>query len=366
MSTHAKASSSTIESPDDGGEVLSTPASSEVPPPDASSAPVRRRPLRTLVFAILIVAGLAWTAHYIHHLLTHAETDNAYVTGHLHQVSARIAGTVLEVFAEENTVVEAGAPLVRLDPRDNDSKVLQAKSLLALADAKIAQAESDLAENRAKVVQAEAQAEKAQLDFARVQELSRTKVSSKQEFDAAKAAFDMARAGADSSRASATASDAALTAAKAQRYAGEVYLKDAELQRSYNVVTAPVAGRIGKRNAEVGNRVQAGQALFAIVEPDVWIVANFKETQLAKMRVGQPVEITIDALPGANFTGTVESLSPASGSSFALLPADNATGNFTKVVQRVPVRIRFDAASIRGYEEKLRAGLSAVVAVKVK
>lgn len=362
MSTTSKASSPITETPEDGGDVLSTPASSETPAPHVT---VRRRPLRTIVFGMLLIAGLVWTTRYVHRLLTHAETDNAYVTGHLHQVSPRIAGTIIEVLAEENTDVEAGAPLVRLDPRDNDTKVLQAQALLALADAKIAQAESDFAEMRAKVAQAEAQAEKAKLDYNRVQELAHTKVASKQEFDAAKATFDMAKAGADSSRATATASEAALTAARAQRHAGQVYLEDAELQRSYNVVTAPVAGRIGKRNAEVGNRVQAGQALFAIVEPEVWIVANFKETQLTKMRVGQPVEIDIDALPGAHFTGTVESFSPASGSSFALLPADNATGNFTKVVQRVPVRIRFDAASIRGYEEKLRAGLSAVVAVRL-
>lgn len=344
------------------GAALSTPASSETP---AVPTPARRRPLRTLFFGLLIVAGLAWGVHYAYRLLTHVETDNAYITGHLHQVSPRIAGTIVEVLAEENTSVAAGAPLVRLDPRDSDTKVLQAQALLALADAKIAQSESDFAETRAKVAQAEAQLEKAQLDFNRVQDLAHSKVASKQEFDAAKAAFDMAKAGADSSRATATASEAALTAARAQRHAGQVYLEDAELQRSYNTVTAPVAGRIGKRNAEIGNRVQAGQALFAIVEPDVWIVANFKETQLSKIRAGQVVEIAIDALPGVHFTGTVESFSPASGSSFALLPADNATGNFTKVVQRVPVRIRFDAASIRGHEEKLRAGLSAVVAVRI-
>ena len=361
MSTNDKSTSPLLEAPDAGGE-RATPASSS---PPASPASARPRPLRTAFFAILLVAGLAWTVHYVHRLLTHAETDNAYITGHLHQVSPRIAGTVIEVLAEENTRVEAGAPLVRLDPRDNDTKVLQAKALLVLADAKIAQSESDLAETRAKVAQATAQFERAQLDFNRVEELAHTKVASKQEFDAAKATLDMAKAGADSARATATASEAALTAARAQRHAGDVYLEDAELQRSYNVVTAPVAGLVGKRNAEIGNRVQAGQALFAIIEPDVWIVANFKETQLAKMRVGDPVEITIDALPSAHFTGTVESFSPASGSSFTMLPADNATGNFTKVVQRVPVRIRFDAASIRGYEEKLRAGLSAVVAVRL-
>jgi membrane fusion protein (multidrug efflux system) len=362
MNTTAKASAPLLETPIQERERPSTSPNVEALGPKAA----RPNRVRPILFAVLLVAGLVWTTRYAHRLLTHAETDNAYITGHLHQVSPRIAGTILEVLAEENTKVEAGAPLVRLDPRDNDTKVLQAKALLALADTKIAQAESDLVEMKAKVAQALAQLEKAQLDFNRVHDLAQTKVASKQEYDAAKASFDSAKAGADSARATANASEAALEAARAQRKAGELYLEDAELQRSYNVVTAPVAGTIGKRNAEVGNRVQAGQALFAIMEPEVWIVANFKETQIAKMNAGQAVEITIDALPGAHFTGTVESFSPASGASFALLPADNATGNFTKVVQRVPVRIRFDAASIRGYEEKLRAGLSAVVAVEVK
>src|SRR5262249_1545723 len=138
------------------------------------------------------------------------------------------------------------------------------------------------------------------------------------------------------------------------------------LQLSYNTITAPVAGRTSKRSAEVGAYVQPGQTLIAIVEPEVWIEANFKETQLAKMHAGQRAEITIDALPAHEFTGTVESVSPASGAQFAMLPPDNATGNFTKVVQRVPVRVHLDPESIRGFEDRLRAGLSAVVAVQVK
>jgi membrane fusion protein (multidrug efflux system) len=359
MSTTAKSSSSLLEtSANQSEEHIHSKL------PELKS---RRRPnrVRTILFAVFIVAGLVWTTRYVQRLLTHAETDNAYVTGHLHQVSARIAGTINEVLVEENTNVEAGAPLVRLDPRDSDTKVLEAKAVLGLADAKIKQAESDLTETQAKVEQAKAQLEKAQLDFNRVQELSQTKVASKQEFDSAKATLDSAKAGLDSARATTASSEAALHAAKLQLKAGQVYLEEQELQRSYNVVTAPVSGRVGKRNAEIGNRVQAGQPLFAIMQPGVWIVANFKETQLAKMRAGQSVEITIDAIPGKHFTGTVESFSPASGASFALLPADNATGNFTKVVQRVPVRIQFDAASIKGYEERLRAGLSAVVEVRV-
>src|SRR4051794_10664767 len=123
MSTNAKATSPLLEAPEAGTE-RATPASS------GPVAGTRSRPLRTIVFAILLVAGLAWTARYVQRMLTHAETDNAYVTGHLHQVSPRIAGTIIEVLAEENTRVEAGAPLVRLDPRDNDTKVVQAQALL--------------------------------------------------------------------------------------------------------------------------------------------------------------------------------------------------------------------------------------------
>jgi membrane fusion protein, multidrug efflux system len=154
--------------------------------------------------------------------------------------------------------------------------------------------------------------------------------------------------------------------AQAQQLNSRTSLDNARLQLSYNTITAPTSGHTSKRTAEIGTYVQPGQALIAVVESNVWIEANFKETQLAKMRTGQHAEITIDALPGHDFTGTVESFSPASGAEFAMLPADNATGNFTKVVQRVPVKIHFDADSIRGFEDRLRPGLSAVVSVNLK
>jgi membrane fusion protein (multidrug efflux system) len=129
---------------------------------------------------------------------------------------------------------------------------------------------------------------------------------------------------------------------------------------------SPSDGRIGDKNVESGNRVQVGQALFAVVDRDCWITANFKETQLRDMQPGQLVEITVDAIGGHVFQGTVDSIAPASGAQFALLPADNATSNFTKVVQRFPVKIVFNPDSIRGYEDRLRPGLSTVVSVRVK
>jgi membrane fusion protein (multidrug efflux system) len=140
-------------------------------------------------------------------------------------------------------------------------------------------------------------------------------------------------------------------------------LEDAKLQLSYTVITAPTNGRIGRKSVEVGQRLQVGQPLLAVVEDNVWIVANFKETQLEKMRDKQPVDIEIDSFPHHKFRGHIDSLAPGSGNEFALLPPDNATGNFTKIVQRVPVKIVFEPDSVRGYENLLSPGISAVVTV---
>jgi membrane fusion protein (multidrug efflux system) len=154
--------------------------------------------------------------------------------------------------------------------------------------------------------------------------------------------------------------------AQAQRRTAEVGLADAELQLSYTTVSAPVAGTLGRKSVEAGQRVQPGQALLAVVADQKWVVANFKETQLASMKVGQNVSIRIDALPSRAFRGYVESFSPASGAQFALLPPDNATGNFTKIVQRVPVKIVFDPEDIKGFESRIVPGLSTVVSVQLR
>jgi membrane fusion protein (multidrug efflux system) len=130
----------------------------------------------------------------------------------------------------------------------------------------------------------------------------------------------------------------------------------AQLQIQYSTLKAPADGYVGRKNVEVGNRISSGQTLMVVVEPDLWVVANFKETQLAHMKVHQPVTITIDSIPGKVFTGTVDSFSPATGNEFALLPADNSTGNFTKIVQRIPVKIRID--DFAGHKGELRPGMS--------
>lgn len=177
--------------------------------------------------------------------------------------------------------------------------------------------------------------------------------------NAAQSAVGSAVAAQNSARALVAAADASVAVAEAA-------VRDAERELGYTTITAPADGRIGNKSVEVGNRVVAGQTLFALAAPESWVIANFKETQLARMRPGQEVELSVDALPGRTLHGRVDSIAPASGAQFALLPPDNATGNFNKVVQRVPVKIVFDDASRAELGDRLRLGLSVVVNVRVR
>jgi membrane fusion protein, multidrug efflux system len=331
-----------------------------------------RFPSRQLALALLgaaVTSAAAWSAYrwwdYAH---TWVKTDNAYIAAHIHQVSPRVAGTVSEVLVRENEAVAAGQVVVRLDARDLEVRRQQALAQSAQAHAHLQQAQAQIAVARAEIAREQAQTTKAQQDLARAKTLSQgaNATISRQEFDAAQAGADAAQAALEATRSALASAEAATGAAQAQEKVAEANLKDAELQLSYTEILAPAAGRIGKKNLETGNRVQPGQALLALVQPDAWVVANFKETQLAQLRPGQPVRLRVDAFPGREFTGRVESLAPASGAQFALLPPDNATGNFTKIVQRVPVKIAFDSQSVGDCEGRLVPGMSAVVQIKVR
>ncbi|MEH1907843.1 HlyD family secretion protein [Nostoc sp.] len=296
--------------------------------------------------------------------------------------------------------------------------VQEAQAGIPAAQAEVRLAQAGIPAAQAQVAQANANLEKAQTDYNRYNELYKTGAIPRQQLDTAKAAYDVATAQKNAAiqgveQAQAKLSSAKVGVAKAQSQlaqaqenvtnaqaklaaskgglqqatAGgqdttvkrsqyeaakaaiaqsEASLKNAQLQLSYVNVSAPSAGRIGRKTVEVGNRVQSGTPLMAIVDNQYWVVANFKETQLEKMRPGEPVEIKLDTFPHHTFIGRVDSVSPASGAQFALLPPDNATGNFTKVVQRIPVKIVFDQKSIQGYESRITPGMSAEVAVEVK
>ena len=271
--------------------------------------PLAQRFKKPALIAAGIIAAVAVT-YYAYDSFTHEETDDAYVTGHLHNVSSRITGVVTDVLVDDNQRVKSGDVLVKLDPSDYAALTLAAK----------------------------ANFKKAQSDVDREEPLVTVHAFSEQDVEAARSTRDVNLA--------------------------EMTL--AQLQVDYATIRAPSDGYVGRKNVEVGNRLSPGETLMVVVQPDVWVVANFKETQLANMRLGQPVSISIDSIPGRVFKGTVNSFSPATGNEFALLPADNSTGNFTKIVQRVPVKIVFDPESVRGYEARIRAGESAVVKVSLK
>ena len=362
----------------------------------ATAAGRKRGPVFWIIVSVLVVASAIWVVRFVNRALTFEETDDAFVTGHVHQISSRISGSVKEVLVTDNQVVKAGGVLARMEPLENEINVQKAQAALSRAHADevqakaaISAAQADAIQARALVAQAEAQVQEAnaQLSVANVNLGRNTRLfqndaravakadldTTRSTADATSASLLGAKANLDAARAKALAKDAAVESASAQLVAAQAGIaaqeaagRDAERELSYVTIAAPADGRIGNKNVEAGNRVQVGQPLFALVEPEMWITANFKETQLRKMREGQPVEITIDALEGRQFTGKVDSISPASGAQFAMLPADNATGNFTKVVQRVAVKIVFDRESIRGVEDRLRPGFSTVVSVRIK
>jgi membrane fusion protein (multidrug efflux system) len=329
----------------------------------------RPKQLALGLLATAVIAATTWSAYrWLEYVRTWVKTDNAYVAAHIHQVSSRVAGTVSAVLVEENDVVQAGQVLARLDTCDFEVRHQQALAQVAQAQAHLQQAEAQVAQARAQVSREQAQATKAEQDLERAKTLSQGAhgAISRQEFDAAQAAADAAQASLKVAGSALQSAEAATAAARAQQQVAEANVKDAELQLSYTEIRAPAAGRIGRKNLETGNRVQPGQALLALVQPNVWVEANFKETQLARLKPGQLVRLRVDALPGHLLAGHVESLAPASGSQFALLPPDNATGNFIKIVQRVPVKIAVERQDASDCEGRIVPGMSTVVEVKVR
>jgi membrane fusion protein, multidrug efflux system len=391
-----------------------------------------------LILTIVAAGGIFWW----HYASLREETDDAYVNGHITNISSRVSGTVTDVTIEENQRVKPGQLLVALDPRDYEvaaeqieaalerdrheanaakSKIDQS-SLSALgrtteASGDINAVEADIASSRAALLQSrdkvrvaeshvkeqQAQLEFARTDFERYKTVYENRAVTKQQYDKARQTLDvyvaqlqqardnledcrkqelMAASHVDQAIGRLKRSHGSLTTARAierqsaidtEQYGGslaalkkdEAALKQAKLQLSYTKITAPLSGKIGKKSVEIGQRVEPGQALMSLVQDDFWVTANFKETQVGRMRVGQDVEITIDAFGDRKFKAVVESLSPASGAKFSLLPPDNATGNFTKVVQRIPVRLKLDSNGLSAYQDRLAPGMSCVVTVFV-
>jgi membrane fusion protein, multidrug efflux system len=345
----------------------------------------RRKPWVIALGAAVALVLLALGARAVWFAVTHISTDDAQVDGHVTPISPRISGFVVSIRVSENQQVRAGDTLVVLDDHDLRARLAQTDADLAAliatagsrgrvgqAVAQLDQARAGAAAAAATVIQAEANAEKATNDLARARELSARNIVSRQALDAADATarataaqLTAAQRNATAAQEQVTAAGAALTGSEARVAAARAVRDVAALQLSYTVVTAPVSGVVSKKSVELGQLVQAGQPLMSVVPlEDVWVVANFKETQIAGIVPGAPAVIRADAYPGRIFIGSVESLSPATGAKFSLLPPDNATGNFTKVVQRIPVRIRLEGQTDSAHW--LRPGMSVDVTIRPK
>lgn len=364
---------------------------------EPQAAPRKRRSVMPRLIALgLFAGGAAWATHFTYESLTYEKTDDAYLTAHIHRISPGVGGPVLKVLVDENERVKAGQELAEIDPLEfeiarqklsaakaqAEAGVCQANAALERAKTEELQAVAQVANAEAAVKLAEAQLELANTNYQRNASLSsggaravsaaevdtsRSVVAtSTANLEGSKAALAAAEAKRRTSAAAVDVAEAEIRVAKASSEAQAAALREAERQYADTRIVAPADGLVGNRNIETGNRVQNGQPVFALVEDGYWVVANFKETQLKSMKPGQAVEIEVDALGGRTFQGHIDSISPSTGAQFALLPPDNATGNFTKVVQRVPVKIVFEGESLKGFEDSLRPGLSTVVKVKVK
>jgi membrane fusion protein (multidrug efflux system) len=350
-------------------------------PPDAIARPrVSRRLLRRAALAAALLAGTAAVTAYGHHWWTVGRfvetTDDAYVGGDVTVMAPKVPGFIAEVAVTDNQAVRAGDLLVKLDDRDYRAALAKAEAAVAAQQAALANLEATRRLQEAVVAQAaaeraaaHAEVARADYDVVRYRALVADQFASAQRFQQADADHKKAQAGVERTRAAYDAAQRQLDVIDTRRQQIEAALAQAVAERDlaklnldYTELRAPIDGVIGNRSARAGAYAPVGAQLLSVVPArGLWVDANFKESQLARMRTGEPVTITADILPGAAFHGHVASLAPATGAQFSVLPPENATGNFTKIVQRVPVRIALDGdAATLG---RLRPGLSVTAAV---
>jgi membrane fusion protein (multidrug efflux system) len=316
----------------------------------------RRITKRVLLVVLLVLAAGAVSPFAWNYLQSYESTDDAQIDGHIDPLSSRINGTVIRVHAEDNDRVKAGELLVEIDPRDYEVAMAQARARLELAIAQVASARQDYAAALSNVREEDAANFRAQRDAQRFAALLDRQVVAQNEYDQYFATARVDAAKVDSAREAAGSALKIIAARKADVDAARAALDQALLNLSYTKIYAPANGIVGRRSVELGSRIEPGQTLMFVTETDeIWVTADFKETQLARMRRGEKVTIHVDTF-GRNYQGYIRNLPGASGDRFSLLPAENATGNYVKVVQRLPVRIEFDSG--QDPEHRLHPGMS--------
>jgi membrane fusion protein, multidrug efflux system len=371
MSSSATGSAPTLKT--SSPERSTAAGSAKVSPAVSKPKKSRRLLLLGIVGAAVFAGGAVW--YFLN--AGYETTDDAAIEAHVVEVSPKVSAHVKAVHFDDNYQVKHGDLLVELDPRDFEVSLASAQASLASAQSKLTQTEAQqsvakagLGQAKADLISARATNDNAQADLKRNEKLFQTHVIDRREYDAsvAQAKSDVANVESSAKKVASQEAQVQLTAAQyatasAEEKQAEAQLHQAQLQLSYTQIYAPFDGKVTKKSVEPGNYVQPGQTLFSLVPPDVWVIANFKETQLRNMKIGQPVSVRVDAVPGPDFKAHVDSFQVGTGGRFTLLPPENATGNFVKVVQRVPVKIVFDEPSDR--LERLWAGESVEPRVNV-
>jgi membrane fusion protein, multidrug efflux system len=329
-------------------------------PQDSAASPTRRSGKRLILMVLgiiaLIVAGI-WLARWWTVGRFIESTDDAYLQADSVTVAPKVSGYVTDVYVGDNATVKAGDPLVRLDTRQYQVSLDQAQATIAARAADIQRAQADILQQHANIEQAKAQqqvarvsAQHARDEVQRYAPLAATGAETSERLseltstrDQAVATLAANTAAADAAETQIAATTAQIAQARAQLEAAEASARQAHLDLQDTVVRSVLAGKVGDRSVRVGQYVQPGTRMLSVVPvQSTYLTANFKETQVGHMRVGQPVILHVDALPGTDLHGVVDSFAPGTGAQFALLPPENATGNFTKIVQRIPVRIRIE------------------------
>jgi membrane fusion protein, multidrug efflux system len=344
----------------------SLPANTAASPPGPTSQPNHnRKRLLAAIAAVVVLGALAGGAWWWFDARWHETTDDAYIHGNLVQLTPQISGIVVRINADDTALVRAGAPVVDLDPADTDTALAQAKAGLAQTVRRVAQLFANVDALRANVALRQAELRRAQEDLARRTGLPDARAVSQEDLKHAQAQVDTANAALEAATQQLRASEVLVSRTTATTHP-DIAQAAAQLRAAYlaahrTSLVAPVTGYVAGRSVQVGQQVAPGTPLLAIVPlTDVWVDANFKETQLEHVRIGQPVTLTADLYGGhVTYHGQVVGLEPGTGSAFALLPPQNATGNWIKIVQRLPVRIRLDAQDVAAHP--LRVGLSMLV-----
>lgn len=315
-------------------------------------------------FVILLIAGIITLFFYLDYKATHITTDDAFVDGRIYAVAPKIPGTVKAVHVEDNQMVKKGDMLVEIAPEDYDARLNEAMSSVNAEKSKLAEYQAKVKTARAQLELQDANMRQAEIDIRRAELLYGKGAISKERYEKTKTGYDVTHAEVKASREQMRQTESSVASQASSVTAKEARLKTEQLNVGYTMIYAPADGRITKKNVEKGNQVQPGQPLMAVVPlDDVWVVANYKETQLKKVRPGQKVKIKVDTYSGETFTGKVDSIMAGTGSAFSLFPPENATGNYVKVVQRVPVKIVLDRKDMAGI---LRVGMSVVPTVLVE